>query len=180
MKRSKKIIFLAHCVLNPNAKVLGLALTPGALPFLTSIINEGVSLYQLPCPEQSYAGCLRWGATKEQYDNSAFRRNCRQLLTPVADDIAEYLTHGYELLGIIGMNGSPSCGVEFTCKGFSGGEISVLKSIPQASICSGQGVFIEELVSMLSERGATLPMTGIDESAPQDITWEALKAKLSR
>lgn len=179
MRRSGKIILVAHCMLNPNAKVKGLAITPGALPIAGEIIKDGIGIIQLPCPEQSCFGSLRWGATKEQYDTLGYRKKCRALLSDIAEQIAEYLRCGYSVIGALGMNGSPTCGVEYTCAGFEGGELSMMVGLPQCSLCEGQGVLFEELSSMLAETGISIPMAGIDESSPEQADWNALKAKLA-
>ena len=42
-KRSEKIIFLTHCVLNQNAKVRGIAKDPGAItPLINFFLEEGI------------------------------------------------------------------------------------------------------------------------------------------
>ncbi len=50
--RSRKIIFVAHCVLNQNAKIDRCARYPGAMPELAAfLLQSGVGIVQLPCPE---------------------------------------------------------------------------------------------------------------------------------
>ena len=45
---------LAHCILNANAKVAGIAQTPGAIPVIVEgLLRDGVGIVQLPCPEQT-------------------------------------------------------------------------------------------------------------------------------
>ena len=142
---------LAHCILNANAKVAGIAQTPGAIPVIVEgLLRDGVGIVQLPCPEQTYGGSRRWGMTREQYDVPKYRKHCRALLEDVVDQMEDYLRNDYEVLGIVGVDGSPSCGVDRTCVGYPGGEIASMRPLPECSIVEGRGVFLECLMSMLS------------------------------
>lgn len=166
MNRSKKIVVMCHCLLNSNSKIAGLAHYPGALlPVVNKHLTTGAGLLQLPCPEMTYLGLKRWGMTKDQYDTPFFRRHCRNILQPYIDQIAEYLANGYRIEQIIGVDGSPSCGVTRTCAGYCGGMID--EQNPQtAREIEGNGVFIEELSAMLRERNLSIPFAAIDENNP--------------
>lgn len=158
MNRSKRILITCHCVLNANTKVYPLA-TAGGVYYdaLADHIQSGCGLLQLPCPELSYLGVNRWGMTKEQYDHPNFRVHCREILKYPLIQLQALAQAGYELVGILGMDGSPNCGVNMTCAGYTGGElcsqgnlagqIAALRHVP------GQGVFMEELVEMLRRIG---------------------------
>ena len=65
-----------------------------------------------------------WGHVREQFNNPFFRAHCRRLLGPVLDQLAEYAAHPekFRLLGVLGVDGSPSCGAFKTCTGDWGGE----------------------------------------------------------
>ncbi|WP_457551064.1 CD3072 family TudS-related putative desulfidase [Desulfobacula sp.] len=124
MKRSKKIIVVSHCLLNANAKVGPLAEYPGVLRnVMDRFIEDGVGILQLPCPESSYLGIKRWGMSYEQYDLPNFRRHCRNILIPSLDQVETFIAAGYEILGVIGADGSPNCGVIKIPSGLSGGVI---------------------------------------------------------
>ena len=179
MKRGRKIVALAHCILNANAKVAGIAQTPGAIPVIVEgLLRDGVGIVQLPCPEQTYGGCRRWGMTREQYDVPKYRKHCRALLEDVVDQMEDYLRNDYEVLGIVGVDGSPSCGVDRTCVGYPGGEIASMRLLPECSIVEGRGVFLECLMSMLQDRGVSIPAVGIDEALQEALSWAELSKKL--
>lgn len=170
---------LAHCILNANAKVAGIAQTPGAIPVIVEgLLRDGVGIVQLPCPEQTYGGCRRWGMTREQYDLPKYRRHCRALLEDVVDQMEDYLRNDYEVLGIVGVDGSPSCGVDRTCVGYSGGEMASMQPLPECLIVEGRGVFLECLMSMLQDRGVSIPAVGIDEALQEALSWAELTKKL--
>jgi predicted secreted protein len=166
VKRSKKIVVLCHCLLNVNSKILGLAFYEGALlPVVNKYLATGVGIIQLPCPEMTCLGIKRWGMTKNQYDTVFYRRHCIDILTPYVDQIGEYLQNGYSIEGIIGVDGSPSCGVRFTCEGYCGGMID--NNHPQsAQEVAGKGVFIRELEKMLQEKNISLQFDAINENNP--------------
>lgn len=118
MERSRKIILLAHCVLNGNAKVEGLCGYRGAMPeVVTLLMQYGIGMVQLPCPEMQVLGCARWGHVKEQLDTPHFRKVSGELLSPIVMQLQDYQRNGYDLVAVVGLDGSPSCGVTRTCSG---------------------------------------------------------------
>lgn len=176
MHRSRKIIILCHCLLNANAKVYPLALYPGVLPIVISeFLAKGVGVIQLPCPETSFLGLCRWGMTYEQYDHATYRRHCRDILSASIDQIEALSKDGCEILGLVGIDGSPSCGAFVTCKGYKGGEASsvltdISGQIDGLQMISGQGVFLQELLALLNDRNLDVPLLAVDENNPETLT----------
>ena len=153
MKRGRSVVVLAHCLLNVNTKVRGLALYPAVHPIVRELMADDVGVIQLPCPEVAFLGMSRWGMTREQYDIPAYRRLCCTLLEPIVDTLDALAHDGCEITGIWGVDGSPSCGVQRTCEGYSGGDMDQLTGPPEGSYVAGEGVFIAVLRSLLAERG---------------------------
>ena len=84
MKRKKQIILLAHCILNVNSKVYGLAGYKSSLKDLVAfLMDQDLAMIQLPCPELEILGLKRWGHVKDQLDYPFFRQHCRSLLDPM-------------------------------------------------------------------------------------------------
>lgn len=163
MLREKKIILLSHCLLNVNSKVEGLAVYKGCLPELINVlVQEGIGIYQLPCPELISHGLNRWGQTIEQYDNPFYNRHCAALAEQVVQEIKEYWQNGYQIIGILGLDGSPSCGVKATCSGDWKGD----PEKKPYQIISGEGVFIRHLKSQAEKYGIDLDCKGINEEDP--------------
>lgn len=172
MKRSGKVLIVCHCLLNANAKVPPLASTGGVYAgILQPFIGAGVGIAQLPCPELTYLGMNRWGMTKEQYDNPCFRSHCERLLEPMLQQVEGFVRGGYAILGVIGMDGSPNCGVSRTCLGFTGGEIGadVARQVEAARMVEGEGVFMEMFREALEKRGINIPFRAVDEEDPSSI-----------
>ena len=136
--QDEEITVAAHCLLNPLTRVKGLA----PLPFQP----EGPTV-QLPCPEALYLGLERWGVTRNQLDVPQFRRFCRALIEQYVD-LLEMLAREGASLCIVGVAGSPSCGVITTSSGYKGGR----PGAAEHARVSGRGVFMEELLAELERR----------------------------
>lgn len=165
MKRSKKIVILCHCLLNSNSKVSGLATFPGCSENLVcSIIKTGAGIIQLPCPELSFLGPKRWGMTKEQYDTPMYREHCKEILSSIVQQVVAYNDDGYEIQKIVGVNGSPTCGITKTCFGYTGGELDKeFTQYKDLKMNDGKGVMIEVLVNLLKEHGLSFSLDAVDE-----------------
>jgi predicted secreted protein len=165
MKRKKKIAILAHCILNVNSKVEGLAAYPGAMRSLvTEYIDEGYGIIQLPCPETTFCGLQRWGMSRNQYDHPNYRRHCREILTPIVDQIQIYIENGYSIEEIVCIDGSPSCGLDLAFEGYKGGMVNTTATNPDCvREVRAKGVFIDELDKMLNDRGLKVEFKAINE-----------------
>lgn len=110
MQRSNKIIITAHCILNQNTVIKEEARALGAVPSVIEwILAEGYGIVQLPCPEFTFLGMNRPPMTYEQYDTPQYRQHCRDILLPIMEQLHEYQFNGYEIVGTIGIQSSPSC-----------------------------------------------------------------------
>lgn len=178
----KKIIFVSHCILNTCAKVTGFgeagkAEEEARRQLVIHAVEKGIQLVQLPCPEFTLYGPERWGHTREQFDNPFFREHCRYILKPVLIQLKAYLQQeekgNLQVLGIVGVDGSPSCGVYSTCSGLWGGEFSgradledVLATCHRAS---GKGVMMEALCQMMEEEGIRVPLKALNSDSLQEV-----------
>ena len=158
--RSQKVAFLAHCLLNQNAISDGTTVRPAGFPEMVSyLLEHGVGIVQLPCPELLCLGLDRGdpqGAERPVVvENTRIRRAMaqaepsRRLARLVADTMAqllEYRRYGFQVVGILGANRSPCCGVDTTSQDD--------QEVP------GMGVFLEALSRRLEEVGWKIPMVG--------------------
>jgi predicted secreted protein len=175
--RSKKLVLLCHCILNQNSKVEGIARYPGTFrPAVDLILQSDAGIYQLPCPEMAYLGISRWSAVKAQYSSPFFRRHCRTLAERIMDEIEDYVNRGYAVLAVIGMDGSPSCGVDFTQQALGepwGGRI---QAIPTRRYLAGSGTFMDMLRDRIREHGLQgIPFLGLPENEAVGTVEEALQ-----
>ncbi|RLG86356.1 MAG: hypothetical protein DRO18_04505 [Thermoprotei archaeon] len=146
--RSGKIALVAHCILNQNSIVPGLARRQAMVKEVVDVLERyGIGIIQLPCPETLHSGLRRFWQVKEQYSSTGFKRLCRRLSRMIVDYVREYLRNDYRLVLILGVAGSPSCGIRETNsspKWFgdprkAGNYVKIRES----------GVFMEELINSL-------------------------------
>lgn len=168
----KKILLVSHCLLNTASKLKSFdqaemeAEEQLRRRVLKEAIENGIQLLQLPCPEFLQYGFRRWGHTYDQFNNVFFRERCREMLKPVVLQVKEYLENSeeFELVGILGIDGSPSCGVKYTCRANWGGEFSgrdVTDVLHSCRLEEGSGVLMTVLKEMLKEEGIELKMDGL-------------------
>lgn len=170
----KKILFVSHCILNTASKV---AMDDRASiaseedlrrRFVAEALSSGIQLIQLPCPEFTLYGSRRWGHVSNQFNNPFFREHCRRLIEPFILQIREYRSdkRKFRILGIVGIDGSPSCGVKYTCAGNWGGSYQTGEAWANrasgVSLVRRSGIFIQVLREMLEETGLSdIPVVGL-------------------
>ena len=161
----KKIIFVSHCILNTASKVVMYnqeemdAEESLRLKFMQKVLEKGVQVIQLPCAEFTLYGAKRWGHVSNQFDNVFFREHCREILKPIINQLQEYLANPefFEVLGIVGIDGSPSCGVDYTCKANWYGSFEsrqgLQETLNECKMINKPGIFMDVLKEMLKENG---------------------------
>lgn len=158
MNRTKEILFVSHCILNQNSVVEPLAknqslLLKKILPYM----ERGVGLVQLGCPEMQHLGLKRWGHVKEQFDNPFFRKNIRKMALEKVMVAQEYLNNGYKILGVAGIQGSPSCGTTKTVSSKTWkGNVGNPTLNNEVNLVPGMGIFMEVFKEVLEENGIFL------------------------
>lgn len=152
-QRSNKLVVCAHCVLNQNARVSGLAKYPATIPEITNFLQENnIGIYQLPCPELIYCGANRPRKTKNEYNTNDYRRVCRQIAVTTAEQLNELLRSQVDIIAIIGIKNSPTCGVG-------------TKPIET-------GILMEELMSITRKRGVILLFHNLNiKKVSNTIEW---------
>ncbi len=155
--RSGRLIFLSHCLLNQNACVRGLASQPAVIRELVDVLLENdIGIYQMPCPEVTYLGSMRWGQVKKMYGNPMFRRHCRQIAEQICDQAQTYQDNGHEVIGFVLRDGSPTCGLKCAAVEADDEQIwggMVWHASPLQRFGKTEGVFTEELKAEVRRRG---------------------------
>ncbi|GKX31785.1 hypothetical protein SH1V18_42650 [Vallitalea longa] len=177
----QKIIIVSHCLLNVASKVVMYeekdmeAEEDLRKRFIKKAVDNGIQIIQMSCPEFTLYGPKRWGHVSEQFDNIFFRNHCKKILIPIINQILEYKNNPdrFEILGIVGIDGSPSCGVDYTCTGKSwygcitGRDDKVMDIVHDVSLCKSEGILIQVLRESLMECGLTdIPITSLFAEEP--------------
>lgn len=174
----KRILLVSHCLLNTASKLKGFDEEKIAgeealrREVMKKAVDQGVQLLQLPCPEFLQYGARRWGHTYNQFNNVFFRQRCREMLQPVVLQLREYLENPeeFEIIGVLGVDGSPSCGVKYTCRAGWGGEFSgrdVTEVLRSCRLQEGSGVLMCVLREMLEENSIDLKFEGLFVPEPE-------------
>ena len=197
-ERGKRVIFVAHCVLNQNTRYLGGAYWRGGVDELVDAFQQdGLGICQMPCPEQrAWGGVLKpytlmmygargtWRYRARRLLLSLFvaytRWRYRLLASEVAREIADYARSGFAVEGVLGIGGSPSCGVEVTLD--LRRSLEVLAGCPFARLdretlnaqaivgcrMAGEGLFVAALRRQLRRRGIAVPFFEHDPLTERD------------
>ncbi len=168
MNRSKKIAIISHCIINQNSVVKGEYKDMNIFfPFIKKLFEENIGILQLPCPETECYGLRRWGHVKEQFDNCGYRKYVEKIVNSFVDIIKEYINNEYEIVGIYGIAGSPSCGVNLTCSANWEGEISLYKDkediVSRIKMINESGIFMEIFKSVLDKNKINIPFYDVDD-----------------
>ena len=186
-ERSRRVVFVSHCLLNENTRYAGGATRPGAVAeIINELIAAGYGIHQLPCPER-----LAWGGVLKRHSLRLYHSKGRplyavrgvllsafllwtkviygRLARPVARDVADYQRAGVVVVGIVGIGASPSCGVITTLD--LRASLEVVAACPAAALTRdvmnekavlgcrrpGEGLFITALDRELKRRRLTVP-----------------------
>ena len=186
-ERSRRVVFLSHCLLNENTRYLGGAFRPGAVrEVVEPYLRDGVGIHQMPCPEQrAWGGVLKRYALFFYGSAGTWRRAALPLLTPlfmlytrrlyasmaraVARDVEDYVRSGFDVVAIVGVGASPSCGVSTTLDASRSLACAascplaridrgyVNRDVVEANVVRGEGIFTAELRRRLECRGVHVP-----------------------
>ena len=134
IKRYRRCILVAHCILNPEARAKKASRLRTIDWELISLLQSfRVSFIQMPCP-----GLLFYGYDREGEDRTPRYRNfCNELAKQVCNLILALKVKASKLriLGIIGIDNSPTCAVS-----------------------GSKGIFIQELEKEMKKRNISIPL----------------------
>ncbi|MDQ2091514.1 2-thiouracil desulfurase family protein [Marimonas arenosa] len=206
-QRSGRVVFLSHCLLNQHTRYLGGACRSCCVQeIVQQCIALDLSMIQMPCPEElAWGGVLkrrflqlyglsrRWHlpgfamAALAEVAGVLTRHQARRLARRVAQQIQDYSAAGWQVVGIVGVDGSPSCGVRQTVglraavAAFAALDPATLTREAQNATISalvepGNGLFITALRAAMAKRGLDVPILGHDlmaelrgETSPLDL-----------
>ena len=186
--RGGRVAFLSHCLLNENVRYLGGATRPGTVGEIVGVLEDaGVGIVQMPCPEEvAWGGVLKpwlllaYGARRRWWNpltgvahraglawtRCVYRRLARRIVKQMRD----YQKAGVQVLAVVGVGGSPSCGVlstldltrakdaladidpyGVTTDGFN-------QDVLARNVVPGRGLFLAELRTRLIRRGVDVSL----------------------
>lgn len=146
----KKVVFVPHCILNQNVRAVGKEKSNGTIKEIVNFFAEAeVGIVQLPCPEVEFDGGLdRQLKTKENYNNEVYRNCCREISLKVLKEVRNYLDKEYKVVGILGVEFSPTCAVYRIENG--------------KKILPGKGILMEELEKEMQKENFQVPIIAVN------------------
>ena len=148
-----RVVILAHCIMNQSTRARweggGATRTEGAVEeIVTPLLEHGVGIIQMECPEQILYGNPRPPKSRDDYDTPEFKEKCREIAVRAMQTIENGTP---EVIAALGFEGSPSCGVERTTRTIKGSHAE----------SPGEGLLIEALSQEMREKGLDAPIIGV-------------------
>ena len=164
------MVAVINCVLNHNARAQGAAQYAGMNHHVVDLLREyDAGVIQMPCPEMTCLGLMRERDAEvsilDILDTPKGRSCCKRLSLSVADDIEEFLSHGYTVAAVLGGDvGSPGCALYIT-----------MAEDGRQVLGDRSGVFMKALHRELRDRNIEIPFRGIRDSSAEtlreDLAW---------
>lgn len=186
-ERSRRVAFVSHCLLNENTRYQGGAFRPGTVAEIVGELQRlGIGIHQMRCPEQrAWGGVVRRqmlraygskGTVKYLFRAPALllfvgytRAVYRRLARDVVRDIEDYVRSGFDVVGIVGVGSSPSCGVSTTLdmrRSLAAVAARPVETIDRRTFnrevvvacrVQGEGLYVRTLRRQLERRGLAVP-----------------------
>ena len=141
-----RTVLVCHCLLNPVTRAQGTKEINRDI--IKVLIDENISIIQLPCPEIEYGLDFKRGpCSKDDYDTPGFREHCRTLARSTAEEVINQSKHS-SVFGLIAVGGSPSCGF--------------MRTHIKGEHAQEPGIFMEELAKIFDELGIKIKIVDHD------------------
>ena len=190
--RARKVVFLSHCLVNENTRYLGGAFRKaGIKELLDYLIDQGIGIVQMVCPEQKAWGGVDKSHIWRVFDSKGTiaytlrglvipvfkfytRYKYRRIAREVIKEVVDYSNAGFDVVGVIGVDGSPSCGVlsklsiECSWEVMSDSSLDELESssfnnrLYSQCLTTGSGIFIGQLQEQAKKREIKLKFCSTD------------------
>jgi predicted secreted protein len=119
-------------------------------PVIEFCLKNEINIFQMPCPETL---CMSGGLGRVPHGKMWYEKNgLRDTSAGIAENQVAYMVRlrdaGMEILGVIGVEFSPACAVNYLNRG--------------RSIVKDEGIYVEELKMRLAVAGIEVPFIGIN------------------
>ncbi len=153
MNRSKKCVFISHCLLAQVTVAKGLAKVSPAIvkPVVQFCLSNDINIFQMPCPEVlcDMGGLERELHGKKWYEDNGLRETSARIAKEQTNYMKGLVNAGLDILAIIGVEFSPACAPTYLNKG--------------RSVIKDKGIYIEELQQELKLQELQIPFIGINQ-----------------
>ena len=114
--RSKKFIFVPFCLMAQADQAQGIVKyewKSSIKPIMQLLIDNDINIIQMPCTESTFNDSLITepkGLSK--YNTDEFNKHCQKKADQVIYEIKNIINSGYEVIAILGIEHSPSWGID--------------------------------------------------------------------
>ncbi|MBU4205022.1 hypothetical protein KKE19_03445 [Patescibacteria group bacterium] len=154
-QRSKRFIFVPFCLLCQAFQARGIVrfgFSSVIKPIFDELLKHDLNIIQMPCPESRLGGyekgLQRGPRGIEDYNTPEFLAICDVAANEVLQMIKAIINNGFEVVGILGLEYSPSC--------------SVLLQYSNKGTTHHSGHFIAALQRKLRTEQIKVPFIGIN------------------
>jgi predicted secreted protein len=132
----RKVVFVPHCILNQCVR----SNTSDSMKEIVKMFADSdVGIVQLPCPEAEFG---------QKVDRKFYRRYCRKISSNTLRDVKSYLERDFKVIGILGVELSPTCGVYRVESG--------------SRVVPGKGILTEELERGMQRDNFQVPIISVN------------------
>ena len=153
MNRSRKCVFVSHCLLAQVVMAKGLVKHSPAIvkQVVQFCMDNDINIFQMPCPELLCAagGLGRDVCGKGWYEKNGLRETSSQIAKEQVNLMVKLIRSGLNVLAIVGVEFSPACAPSYLNKG--------------RCILKGKGIYIEELERELKLQKLRVPFIGVNQ-----------------
>ena len=148
------VVFVPGCLMCPVFQVkYDCAKLAWRDEILKALVDSGVGIVQMPCPEASFGGYDEGLSRKPHgvrfYEQlPGFSQHCKNLAAQTAEQIVALENHGVHVKAILGIENSPTCAVN---RIFTFGVGTEHRS----------GLFMGALKELLDDKKLNIPLIGI-------------------
>lgn len=177
--RSNRIAVVCHCILNVHSLEDGLAEYPGLEEdIVETLIEKGVGLVQMLCPETRLHGIERLPMPKDTYDKPHIRASYAAYAREEVLQLMEFVKKGADIVAVIGAEASPSCGVNIVGRWKPGVPVETRRFPEDVDFIKGRGVFMEELEEALAAEGIRPKWIGVPGKSLKKVFPEKFQETL--
>ena len=177
--RSNRIVVVSHCILNVHSLEDGLAEYPGIEEdIVKALMEKGVGLVQLHCPETRLHGIQRLPMPKDTYDKPEIRASYAAQAREEVLQLREFKKNGAEIVAVVGAEASPSCGINIVGRWKPGVPVETRSFPEDIDFIEGRGVFMEELEKALAAEGIRPKWIGVPGKSLKKVFPEMFKETL--
>lgn len=115
--RSKKFVFVPFCLMAQAYQAQGIVKyewKSSIKPIMQLLLDNDINIIQMPCTEATFNNALiREPMGISKYNTEEFNAHCKEKADEVVNQIKNIINSGYEVIGILGIEQSPSCCVNY-------------------------------------------------------------------